>query len=264
MQTFGMGLIMSYICRNIKTMENKELVLSSKTGKDVTTSLIIAKIFNKEHFHVLRDIDKLACSQEFRQSNFGLSSYINSQNKEMPMYEITKNGFSILAMGFTGEKAAKFKEDFIREFDNREQLLKNDDYIIGRAMSVLSERSKLLEQQLRQKDEQLLLSNEIIEVSKPKVEYYDTVLQSNRLISTTTTTIAKELGMSADALNKKLHNLEVQYKSDKMWVLYSKYQDCGYTQTKTFPFKDSQGIEQTNIQTYWTEKGRNFIHSLLS
>ncbi|MDK4624193.1 Rha family transcriptional regulator [Kingella kingae] len=72
----------------------------------VTTSLDIAQNFGKKHAHVLRDIENLECSQSFRESNFGLSSYISNQNKELPMYEITRDGFVFLCMGFTGASAA--------------------------------------------------------------------------------------------------------------------------------------------------------------
>lgn len=238
-------------------METKtlELVLTSKSGKDVTTSLIVADVFGKEHKHVLRDIKELTCSREFRERNFALSYYLTSQGKELPMYEITKNGFSFLAMGFTGERAGEFKEKFIAEFDKRDSLLKNDDYIIGRAISVLSERQRLLEQQILQKDEQ-------IEVAKPKVEYYDNVLQSSKLIPTTI--IAKELGMTAGKLNSKLHELGVQHKVNGTWVLYSKYENKEYTGTKTHLFEDSKGNETTSILTYWTEKGREFIHEIIN
>ena len=235
-------------------MENKELVLIGKSGKDVTTSLIVSEVFNREHKNILRDIEKLSCSQTFRQLNFEPSYYKNSQNKEMPMYEITKDGFSFLVMGFTGEKAGEFKEKFINEFNKREQLLRNDDYIIGRAVSLLSERSKLLEQQLHQKDEK-------IKLDKPKVEYYDEVLQNPKLIPITI--IAKELGMTAGALNKKLNAMEIQYRLDNAWVLYSPYDNKGYTGTKTHIHKDGNGVEKTTIQTYWTEKGRVFIHDLM-
>ena len=60
--------------------------------------------------------ENLDCPQEFRDANFGVSSYISQQNKELLMYEITKDGFSFLVMGYTGSKAAKFKVDFINEF----------------------------------------------------------------------------------------------------------------------------------------------------
>lgn len=73
------------------------------------TSLDVAETFGKEHFHVLRDIDKIGCSEDFRQSNFGLSTYTSTQNKDLPMYIMTRDGFTLLVMGYTGELAMKFK-----------------------------------------------------------------------------------------------------------------------------------------------------------
>jgi len=235
------------------------LVLTNGTGKDITTSLIIAEVFGKEHKHVLRDIQELECPDDFRQSNFGLSSYITSQGKELPMYEITKDGFSFLAMGYTGSKAAEFKVKFINEFNKREAMLKNDDYILVRSQEILSGRMKMLEQQLRQKDERLQLQDHVITQSAPKVEYYEEVLQSESLIATNV--IAKELGMSAVSLNKLLNKLGIIYRSGSTWVLYHKYQALDYTGTKTASFTDSQGNKRTEVHTYWTEAGREFIHN---
>lgn len=65
-------------------------------------SLNVAEVFGKNHFDVLDKIDKLECSQEFRDRNFAVSSYVTSQNREQKMYEMTRDGFSFLVMGFTG------------------------------------------------------------------------------------------------------------------------------------------------------------------
>lgn len=100
----------------------------------------------------------------------------------------------------------------------------------------------------------------VLEQSR-KLEYHDSVLQSRTLIPTNV--IAKELGMSAIALNKLLQAKKVIYKSDNHWVLYADHAGKGYTGTKTAVFQDSSGNYQSNIHTYWTEKGREFIHSLL-
>lgn len=82
-----------------------------------TNSKNVADVFGKDHRHVLRDIEKLDCSDGFRESNYGLSSYISSQNKKLPCIEMTKDGFTFLCMGYRGKKAAKFKEDYIKEFN---------------------------------------------------------------------------------------------------------------------------------------------------
>lgn len=90
----------------------------------ITTSLKIAEKFGKEHAHVLRDIRDMECSDTFRESNFGLSSYKSSQGKILPMYEVTRDGFTLLAMGYTGKEAMKFKEDYINAFNAMKNELK--------------------------------------------------------------------------------------------------------------------------------------------
>ncbi len=237
------------------------LVLTNRAGRDITTSLIVAEVFGKRHDHVLRDIENLSCSQEFNALNFGEIKYVDSRGREQKAYEMTKDGFSFLVMGYTGDKAGEFKERFINEFNKRDALLKNDDYIISRAMSVLSDRAKALEQQVQQKEEQLRLQEHVIQQAAPKVEYYEEVLQSETLIPTNV--IAKELGTSAVTLNRTLHKMGVIYRSGDTWVLYQKHQHKGYTGTKTVSYSDSNGNRQTAVHTYWTEKGRQFIHGLL-
>ena len=129
----------------------------------------------------------------------------------------------------------------------------NEDEMIAKSMAILTQR---VEQQKRQ----LELARSTIQEQARKVEYHDSVLQSSGLIATNV--IAKELGMSAVKLNKELHRRGIIYRCDGVWVLYSKYQGQGYTKTKTTHYKDSLGRDCTSILTYWTEKGRKFIHDL--
>lgn len=88
------------------------------------TSLDVAETFGKRHDNVLKDIRELECSKEFRLLNFEESSYTNVQNRKQPMYYMTRDGFTLLVMGYTGEKAMKFKESYIRQFNAMEKLLK--------------------------------------------------------------------------------------------------------------------------------------------
>ncbi len=101
-----------------------EIIGKRNEEKLITTSLQVAEVFEKEHARVLRDIRELSCSEDFRNGNFAESSYINSQNKKQPMYQITKDGFVLLVMGYTGEKAMKFKEDYIKAFNKMENELR--------------------------------------------------------------------------------------------------------------------------------------------
>ena len=96
----------------------------NKKEVNVVSSLDIAETFEKEHRRVLQDIRELQCSDEFRQHNFVQSEYVNSQNRKQPMFLVTRDGFTILAMGYTGEKAMKFKEAYINQFNAMEELLK--------------------------------------------------------------------------------------------------------------------------------------------
>jgi len=98
----------------------------TKDGRPVTTSLAVADHFEKQHKHVLRDIDNLECSNEFSRSNFGPSNYIDDRGKKQPLTEITKDGFMFLVMGFTGKKAAAVKEAYIEAFNRMEAALRDD------------------------------------------------------------------------------------------------------------------------------------------
>ena len=90
----------------------------------VTSSRMVAEKFEKRHSDVLRSIANLECSPEFTQRNFALSSYKDESGKENKEYLITKDGFVMLAMGFTGEKAFRFKEAYINAFNSMAQDLK--------------------------------------------------------------------------------------------------------------------------------------------
>ncbi|HEW97090.1 MAG: hypothetical protein DRR16_23220 [Candidatus Parabeggiatoa sp. nov. 3] len=92
-------------------------VLTAKDGVVKTTSLQIAKYFDKRHDNVLRDIQSLDCSREFNALNFEGVKYTDDKGEFRPMYEVTKDGFVFLVMGYRGKKAALFKEAYIQAFN---------------------------------------------------------------------------------------------------------------------------------------------------
>ncbi|EPI4879975.1 Rha family transcriptional regulator [Salmonella enterica subsp. enterica serovar Newport] len=89
-------------------------------GKAVTTSRYVAEYFEKRHERVLDKIRSLDCSPEFNEHNFVSVEYTDTKGEKRPMYEMTKDGFVFLVMGFTGKKAARFKEAYIAEFNRME------------------------------------------------------------------------------------------------------------------------------------------------
>ena len=82
----------------------------NKAEMTVVSSLDVAETFGKDHKNILRDIRQLECSDEFRRLNFEQSEYLNEQNHKQPMYYMTRDGFTILVMGYTGEKAMRFSK----------------------------------------------------------------------------------------------------------------------------------------------------------
>ena len=88
-------------------------------------SLMVAKMFDKDHDKVCRDIENLDCSEEFNTANFGDITYKDSRGRTQKAYAMTRDGFVFLCMGYRGKKAAKFKEAYIRRFNEMEAFIKS-------------------------------------------------------------------------------------------------------------------------------------------
>lgn len=105
------------------TMNELVIVMQNKA---VCSSLEVATNFKKNHFHIIRDIETKIigiADMQFTQSNFGLSEYKDESGKANKMYFMTRDGFSLLAMGFTGKQAMEFKINYINAFNQMEKLL---------------------------------------------------------------------------------------------------------------------------------------------
>ncbi|QOQ39379.1 phage antirepressor [Trueperella pecoris] len=126
-----------------------------------------------------------------------------------------------------------------------DELLSNDEFLEQAIVQLRAERAKRLTA------EQALLE------AAPKVSYYDLVLQSASLL--TTTEIAKDYGLSAKRMNAILHEEGVQFRQSGRWFLYARYAEQGYTQSKTHEYDEGK----TRTHMYWTQKGRLFIYDLL-
>lgn len=244
----------------------ENLVIQSDRGGDVTTSLLVAEVFGKEHKHVLRDIDELSCSEDFRKSNFGLMFTIkelpNGGSRKDRYYEITKDGFSFLVMGYTGAKAGQFKEMFIAEFNKREAMLKSDDYILARSQEILHNRLQLAEQQLQIAQGTIDRQQGTIKVLAPKAAYTDEVLQSTSTY--TLTQIAHDLGLrSVHALTRFLLEKKMLYRQSGQWQPTAKVAGKGFFNTRTAKYFKSDGTIGTTMTTVVTEAGRQFLHTFV-
>lgn len=118
----------------------------------IVTTLEISNRFGRQHKDVLHSIEKIECSQEFRRRNFTPSSYSNSQNKAQPMFELTRDGFTFLCMGFTGSQAALWKERYIEAFNQMEAALHSNPPAHQQQLSLAREIGQLRDMMNRQQE----------------------------------------------------------------------------------------------------------------
>lgn len=123
-----------------------EIAKINHEERTVVSSLDIAETFGKEHRRVLQDIREIGCSEEFRLHNFVQSSYENSQGKQQPMFLVTRDGFVLLAMGYTGELAIRFKEAYIKQFNAMESALRGKLVEREKGIAVRQALTKALQQ----------------------------------------------------------------------------------------------------------------------
>lgn len=172
---------------------------------------------------------------------------------------INESGLYAAVMGSKLESAKKFQRWVTKEVlpsirkhggyltpEKIEEALLNPDTLIQLATTLKDERTKRL------------LAEQRVNELQPKADYYDSILKNKSLM--TISVIAKNYGMSANGMNKLLHELGVQYQHSKTWLLYSKHQDKGYTHTEMIPV---QGSDNLKPSTKWTQKGHIFIYQLL-
>jgi len=125
------------------------LVEVKKFGREekvAVTSLDVAETFNKAHDKVMRDIRELGCSEEFNAANFGEITYIDSRNREQKAYAMTRDGFTMLVMGYTGDAAMRFKEAYIRQFNQMEALLRGKMLEREKGIAVRQSLTKAIQQ----------------------------------------------------------------------------------------------------------------------
>jgi phage antirepressor YoqD-like protein len=199
---------------------------------------------NGKHFILLHN-------EELKNFKRNLENFDVAQNINK-LYLWTEKGAWLHAKSLNTDKAWEAYEMLVDEYYRLAEQFK--------APSTYKEALLQLVEQI-EKSERLELANaqkeQIINELQPKATYYDLVLQNKSLLSISK--IAKDFGLSAVALNKILHLQGIQYKQGDCWLLYQKYADKGYTQSKTHAID----AELSKMHTYWTQKGRLFIYEIL-
>lgn len=215
---------------------------------------------NKERFVEGRDYYLLKGGELKEFKNLVTNS--NLVDKRAPqLYLWTERGANRHSKILDTDKAWQ-QFDVLEEtyFKVKTNQLRLDSYMI---IDPIKRAEKWIEEQ--KEKEQLQLSNKMkdqqIAELKPKADYCDIILKNKGL--STINAIAKDYGMSATSMNKKLHELGVQYKQGNQWFLYYRYQDKGYTQSQTIDITRSDGRPDITMHTKWTQKGRLFLYELL-
>lgn len=239
-----------------------EIILKEENGQVLASSREVAEKFGKRHDSVLRDIDNLIKSDStiLWSEMFKETTYTNSRGKDYRCFDMNRDGFSLLCMGFTGKEALEWKLKYINAFNQMEEKLKSSTQLTE------EEKYKLM---LFSKDasEVAYAHNKLVEIAtaplvaeikeqKPKVEYHDDVLNKEGLI--TTTVIAKDLGFkSATKLNKIMNMNKIIFKNQSgTWCPYADYEwliSDGYADYQSYTQEHSSPCLK------WTEKGRKWI-----
>lgn len=186
--------------------------------------------------------------------NLGSESH-GGQN--MVDYEISVDMAKQICMIQRSEKGKQYRQYFLdleKAWNTPEQVMARALKMAGKTIDSLKDRCKFL-------GGQVVEQQKLIEEMTPKANYVDHILESKSLMATTQ--IAKDYGMSAVRFNRILNDMKIQYKVNKQWVLYSKYQNCGYVHSKTIDITRSNGDPDVTMQTQWTQKGRLFLYEEL-
>lgn len=179
------------------------------------------------------------------------------------MTVVNESGLYALVFGSQLKDAKKFKHWVTSEVlpairrDGGYMVTKEgetEEELIARALILAQKSIDRLELENKQKDQ-------IIGELRPKADYVDKILQNTSLIKVSS--IAKDYGMSAQDMNKLLHELRIQYKQGDQWLLYANIQDKGYTSSETHVYKKKDGTTDVNLLTKWTQKGRMFLYEEL-
>lgn len=226
----------------------------------VVSSRVVANELGKEHGKVIRSLEKILTEPNVA-SLIVRSEYKDSKGESRKEYLLTKDGFTLYMFNIQGHN--DFKMAYINKFNEMERQLSQPvaSYMID---DPVKRAEKWIEEQ--KEKERLLEQNSIqqqqIGELKPKADYVDEILKSPGTM--TITQIAADYGLSAQKLNKLLHQARLQRRVGKQWVLYTEHMNKGYTKSHTIEIVRSDGRPDTQPQTRWTQKGRLKIHEIMT
>lgn len=231
---------------------------------------IRAKVINDEPYLCLADLCKILeiknprdCKTRLNQDGVVTTDGVDILGRKALVTFINESNLYKVIFQSRKQEAEKFTEWVTSEV--LPSIRKNGGYIHGQEQlsdeELISKALLVAERKIEEKKQLLTQKEAEIEEMRPKVNYYDQILQNKSTM--TITSIAKDYGMSAIEMNQWLHELGIQYKQSQQWFLYAPYQGKGYVQSKTNRFVYADGTPGCKINTEWTPKGRKFIYDKL-
>lgn len=223
------------------------LGLTERNGKVVVSSRDIARVFEKEHKIVMRDIRNIiAQDPDWGDGyNFVPISESDGYGREQPVYLMTRDGFTLLVMGYTGEKAMGFKKAYIAAFNEMERRLAPQNY-----------KEALLALIAKEEEREVLESkNAVLQLTAAKYEGQTDTAELYKIGE-----IAEDLGTTAVTLNRFLQDCRVQYKPNgsDTWRLYTDYIGANIAFPRYVTLNNGHDV----LMLLWTPKGRDFIFDL--
>lgn len=245
-----------------------DIVFQGSEGQPLTNSVLVAEKFGKRHCDLIKAIRNLTTQNFVVKNMFVETTYLSGKQQEQPMYIMNRDGFTLLAMGFTGQKALQFKLDYIDAFNKMEQTIRStrslpssvDTTMLKQLMettqAMAAQISRMQEELNRQRDMLLLPpANVIVEEPRisPRQRKYYTVKQ-----------MAKELHTDSRLLNDFLEYMEIQeYDRDKQrWMLNQSLIGLGYTYTVVY--EPVNPDEEPREYMVWTPKGKEYINEKIN
>jgi len=172
-------------------------------------------------------------------------------------HQLTIDMAKELCMIQRNEKGKQARQYFL----NLEKAWNTPEMIMSRALRMAESQLNNLRLMNASLAGEVEKKNQIIGELRPKADYVDWILKNKGTVAITQ--IAKDYGMSGNAMNRMLHDLGVQYKQGKQWLLYRKYHASGYTHSETVDIIRSDGRPDIEMYSKWTQKGRLFLYELL-
>lgn len=233
-------------------------IVTSRDGEVFANSRDVADYFEKNHKDVLRSIREAKCSDDFSRRNFAPFKINDLTGESTSHYEMTKDGFTFIAMGFTGTKAARFKEAYIEAFNAMEAELRKPRLVVDFSdPKVLLGVFTHLQEQVADRDAKLAVQGERLQ----KMDRIEASVGSMAI-----TDAAKTLKMGRDELIRFMSSRSWIYKrvGNSNWIARQEKITSGYMEHREHVYTDSLGQERVATRALVTGKGLLKLSELLN